>query len=403
MPRCTMRSCLLALLVMSCHAICHAQQREPDSLGEPTLANNLDANADFSPDNSAATRPSGDDVDEAAMRIDPLINWNVPLPTSGGMQFWTDYRWWNGWRVQYNSTFKHWRLLDPNSLRRGWGDKEAMIAQLDRIRASHHADAARQLPSEDAPVVVLLHGLIRTPGSMKPIARGLQKRIAAMDASPSPVDRPTDHADGPQPLWAGVQPNIVPFTYASTRDPLPEHAAALREVIENLPGRPRWNAVGHSMGNIVLRTAIAQWQANGDPTGALQRLDRVVMLGPPNQGSSFARKLSQLGLFETITGKSGMMLGPLWREMLEHVGIPPCPFAVIAGDISSLPVQNPWLDGPSDGVVTVDEAKLDGMREFATVPVLHSFLMQDPRCVDATVEFLMGGDMQSVLAPAPQP
>ncbi|MFN7733491.1 MAG: hypothetical protein ACK5OB_16460, partial [Pirellula sp.] len=91
---------------------------------------------------------------------------------------------------------------------------------------------------------------------------------------------------------------------------------------------------------------------------------------------------------------------PQWREMLEHVGIPPCPFAVIAGDISSLPVQNPWLDGPSDGVVTVEEAKLEGMREFATVPVLHSFLMQDPRCVDATVEFLLGGDMHSILAPA---
>ena len=322
------------------------------------------------------------------MPHDPLANWNLPLPTTGGIQFWTDHRWWNGWRVQSNSTLLHWRLIDPNSIRRGWGTKEAMLAMLERVRIEKTAmDPSAELSSE-APVFVLMHGLMRTPGSMKPVAKAIQKRFSDFQqkASDSPNHTPQQ------------SPVIVPFTYASTRDPLSEHASALREVIENLPGKPRWNAIGHSMGNIVLRTAIAQWQAQGDPHGALERLDRVVMLGPPNQGSSFAKKLSQLGLFEQITGDSGMTLGPNWRELQTHFGVPPCPFAVIAGDVSSLHIRNPWLEGPNDGVVTIEETKLDGMRDFATAPVLHSFLTQDQRCIDATVEFLMGGELQSVLA-----
>lgn len=292
------------------------------------------------------------------MSQDPISSWNWALPTLGGKQFWTDHRYWNGWRIQYNNTLNHWRLIDPSSIRRGWGTKEAMLVQLGKIEQEH----AAEFPTHDE-VVVLLHGLMRTPYSMKPIAREIRAR-----------------RDPP--------PQVFAFTYASTRDSVAMHAAAFRETIENLPGKPRWKAVGHSMGNIVLRAAIAQWQQEGDPKGCLARLDRVVMLGPPNQGSSFAKKLSQLGLFETVTGNSGMQLGPQWDDFQSHLAVPTCPFAVVAGDISSQPIQNPWLQGPSDGIVTIDEAKLEGMAEFISFPVLHSFLMQDKRCVQATVDFL---------------
>jgi hypothetical protein len=37
----------------------------------------------------------------------------------------------------------------------------------------------------------------------------------------------------------------------------------------------------------------------------------------------------------------------------------------------------------------VQEAKLEGMSELKVFPVLHSFLMQDTRCVEAAVEFLL--------------
>jgi len=170
--------------------------------------------------------------------------------------------------------------------------------------------------------------------------------------------------------------------------------------VENLPGKPRIRIAGHSLGNIVTRLAIAQWKEQGDPQGVLGRIDRVVMMGPPNQGSSFAKRLSQLGLFEMITGKSGMQLGPQWDGLNTNLGIPPCPFMVLAGDLTGTTIQNPLLDGPNDAVVTVQEAKLEGMTEFKTFPVLHSFLMQDQRCVEAAVEFMLK-DMPSTLNTKP--
>jgi pimeloyl-ACP methyl ester carboxylesterase len=300
--------------------------------------------------------------------------WNLPLPTLGGKQFWTDHRWWYGWRVQYNKTSDSWRLLDPSSVRRAWGTKEAMLAELAKLQADNEKPHA-----EPIDVVVLLHGLMRSASSMKPIQAAIDARYATIDAT---------HKESK----ANEVPSVVMFAYSSTRESITSHAEALREVVEHLPGRPRLRFVGHSLGNIVLRTAISQWRSQGDPTFALDRMERVVMLGPPNQGSSFAKTLGQLGLFETITGHSGMQLGPSWNEFAESLDKPPCPFAVIAGDLSPLRIRNPFLKGPSDGVVTIEEAKLEGMDEFFTVPVLHSFLMRDSTCVQTTVDYLFEDD-----------
>ena len=307
---------------------------------------------------------------------DDAKQWNLRLPTLGGKQFWTDYRWWNGWRVQRNSSTEHWRLLDPNAIRQAWGGKQAMLNELDQVIA---ANAKLGNPTE---VVLLMHGLMRSSSSMQPI----EKELARVDSEQAEI--------------AGGMPRnrkCILFSYASTREPISSHSAALRELVENLPGEPRISMVGHSMGNIVFRHAIGEWQRNGDPKNVLSRMNRVVMLGPPNQGSTFAAKLSKLGLFETITGNSGMQLGPSWGSLRDGLGTPPCPFAIVAGDISKGPIQNPLLTGPSDGVVTIEEASLDGMTEIASVPVIHSFLMNDANVVRATVSFLSGAGLNEAI------
>ena len=303
-------------------------------------------------------------------------NLNIELPTLGGKQFWTDHRWWYGWRVQYDHTLDHWRLLDDRSVRKAWGTKEAMLEALEAAKEKKLV-ATEESESPPTEVVFLLHGLMRTSSSMRPIEVKLQEKYEG------DVENKTSDS-------ATTAPCIIRYSYASTRAPIASHAEAFRELVENLPGKPRIKIAGHSLGNIVTRLAIAQWNTQGDPKGVLERLDRVVMLGPPNQGSSFAKRLSQLGLFETITGKAGMQLGPQWDGFQENLGIPPCPFAILAGDLTGSPIQNPLLDGPNDAVVTIEEAKLEGMTEFKTYPVLHSLLMQDSRCVVDAVEFLTG-------------
>lgn len=319
---------------------------------------------------------SNQNEDEGVGDVKEFKNWNLSLLTLGGKQFWTDYRWWQGWRIQYNSTLDHWRLLDPNSVRRAWGTRQAVLDEL--------AQVASQNPTSEAPteVVLLIHGLMRTASSMAPIEAELLR-----------YDRESARVN---PDTAKLR-TAVSFSYASTRDPIIKHSAALRELVENLPGQPKLSMVGHSLGNIVFRQAVGEWQRNGDPKNVLPRLNRVVMLGPPNQGSSFAKKLSRMGLFETITGNSGMQLGPSWQSLSNGLGTPPCPFAIVAGDISKSPIQNPLLSGPSDGVVTIEEAALEGMAEIVAVPVVHSFLMSDSSVVRATVSFLSGSGLSIAL------
>jgi hypothetical protein len=114
----------------------------------------------------------------------------------------------------------------------------------------------------------------------------------------------------------------------------------------------------------------------------------MVMLGPPNQGATIARRLGPTGVFGWITGAGGLELGPEWEKLKNNLATPAFPFAIIAGDVSAQVIQNPLTDGSGDFVVSVEEAKLEGSEWLRTVPVLHSFLMDDPKVQAWTIEFL---------------
>lgn len=285
---------------------------------------------------------------------------NLKVPTLGGKQFWTDHQWFFGWRLQQNAVTGHWRLIDSQNVRHAWGSRAACQKILDREIAESDVR-----PLEH--VVVLMHGLFRSSQSMASLGDYLQQQGCG---------------------------EPVLFEYASSRDSIANHAAALREVIEGLPGKPTVHLVGHSMGNIVARHAIGDWLRN-DPGQILPRLKRFVMLGPPNQGAAIARHLGKLKLYELIAGKGGMELGLQWQQLESHLATPPCPFAIVAGNIENPAITNPLVEGDSDFVVSVDEAKLAGADEELIVPVLHSFLMSDPKVQAATARFLLGQKLAS--------
>jgi pimeloyl-ACP methyl ester carboxylesterase len=293
-------------------------------------------------------------------------NFNIPLRTMGGKQFWTDQRWHQGFRLQYNNTLKHYRILDPKNVRLAWGPKEALVAQFETIVTN------KPYPPTPQHFVLLLHGLGRTADSMDPLADFLQKQANSEAAS-------------------ATTPILTPFTvsYASTRDSIQHHSQALSDLIENLPPDSQISFVAHSLGNIVIRHAIGRWQKNGDPKKVLPRLQRFVMLGPPNQGSKLAERLSRLKLFEIVTGSSGVQLGKAWDDLQSELAIPPLPFMIVVGTLEDTPLQNPLLDGPNDGVVTASEALLEGSSKIAEFPQLHSFLMNDPAIMKTTWEFLI--------------
>jgi len=283
-------------------------------------------------------------------------NFNLPIKTAGGVQFWTDCRNRGGYRVQHNSLTGHWRLLDPGDVRRAWGTKPQCLLELER-----YAPHSQMVVDPPQHVVVLLHGLMRTHHSMSQLATALDQ--ANFD-------------------------NTLVFSYASTRQSIGENAAALREILDDLPASTTFSFIGHSMGNIVVRHLIGDLQTGDDQPGLLGRMRAMVMLGPPNQGAAIARRLAKTGVFGLVAGKGGMELGPEFEELQKKLATPPFPFAIIAGDVSDRPVQNPLVDGAGDFVVSLKEAQLDGAEEIKSLPNLHSFLMDDPDVQHYCVDFL---------------
>lgn len=83
-----------------------------------------------------------------------------------------------------------------------------------------------------------------------------------------------------------------------------------------------------------------------------------------------------------------MELGRNWDDIRNRLATPSFPFLIVAGETQVAGIENPLVDGKSDFVVSLEEATLEGAERVETVPILHSFLMSDPCCIEKTVQYL---------------
>jgi triacylglycerol lipase len=201
--------------------------------------------------------------------------------------------------------------------------------------------------------VVLLHGLGRSPLSMRYAERHLQR--------------------------AGFEPLAI--GYPSRRDPIEALARFVADRLPRDPARPL-HFLTHSLGGIVLRVLMR--------TRRPPNLGRVVMLGPPNGGSQLAGRMSGLWLYRRVMGPAGQELvaGPGCVPL--SLGPVDFELGVIAGRRSLDPFRL-LVRGVSDGKVCLDETRVDGMADWLCVPRGHAFLMLDAKILDQAVHFLLHG------------
>ena len=116
---------------------------------------------------------------------------------------------------------------------------------------------------------------------------------------------------------------------------------------------------------------------------------QTVMLAPPNNGSKLAERFRKNNIFRSFWGVSGIEIAEL-NKLEKHLASPPS-FGIIAGGRGTENGNNPLIPGDDDFVVSVDETRLPGARDFLVVPSLHSSIMSNQRVQECTLRFLQKG------------
>lgn len=206
--------------------------------------------------------------------------------------------------------------------------------------------------------VVLLHGLNRSWHAMDKMAEALQEQ----GFSTANVDYPSQ---------SGTVEELAPLVVGTG-------VGECRKT-----GATRIHFVTHSLGGILLRYAENQ--------APIPELGRVVMLGPPNQGSEVIDITRDWSLTRMFSGEAGLQLGTDEDSIPFQLGPVDFELGVIAGSDTINPFMSAMLPDADDGKVTVERTKVEGMDDFLVVERSHRYLMTGDEIISNTTAFLKNG------------
>ena len=206
--------------------------------------------------------------------------------------------------------------------------------------------------------VILLHGLARSSHSMSKLEEGLREQSYEV----ANIDYPSrDH-----PIES-LAPEAVDRGLTACRA---TQAA-------------RIHFVTHSMGAILVRYYLSK--------NAIPELGRVVMLGPPNQGSEVVDRFGKVPGFEAFNGPAGSQLGTGPDSIPSTLGPVSYPVGVIAGTKSINWILSTALPNPDDGKVSVERTRVEGMADLVQIPASHPLLVRSSEAIRQTVSFIQNG------------
>lgn len=205
--------------------------------------------------------------------------------------------------------------------------------------------------------VVLIHGLFRTDKSMANLDHYLQNH--------------------------GY--NVINIDYQSTRYPIETLVKQINKhlVSNKVNTAKKVHFVTHSLGGIVTRLLLKEYP--------MTNLGRVVMLSPPNRGSELIDTFKEVNYLKEIAGPAAISLGTMADSLPNRLGPVDYELGIITGNWSFNPIYSAIIPGDDDGKVSVERAKIKGMKDFLVLPYSHTFIMNKPRVQKEVLNFLLHG------------
>lgn len=191
--------------------------------------------------------------------------------------------------------------------------------------------------------VLLVHGMGRTTWSMMRLQSWLRR---------------TGH-------------EVTSVGYLAAIDSVSGIVERVRRGFQQVAARGPYIVIGHSLGGLLARMALSQ---GPDP---LASPVHVIMLGTPNQPPRLARRLRSFWLYRLINGESGQLLA----QNDAFTALPPLdsPYTIVAGTAGPRGRWSPFGTEANDGLVAVTETLISPADQPVTLPVRHTFMMNDPR------------------------
>ncbi|MBT3369718.1 MAG: alpha/beta fold hydrolase [Rhodospirillaceae bacterium] len=209
--------------------------------------------------------------------------------------------------------------------------------------------------------VVLLHGLGRSCASVARLQSGLEEMgFAAL-------------------CWS----------YPSRRRRLAGHIEAFREWLRRQAFAGPVHFVGHSLGGIIIRGALAD-----TPPVAI---GRIVMIASPNQGAGVVSRFGRWPFSRAIFGLPLQDLGEK-SPALMSLGVPEAEIGIIAGlrhfhPLNAISYVNLFhrAGHQHDGTVELANTQLEGATDSIAIDAHHTFICDHDEVIAQTGAFLRNG------------
>lgn len=169
------------------------------------------------------------------------------------------------------------------------------------------------------------------------------------------------------------------FGYSVFLRSFDEIVERLRVRIEGLAERgEEYVVVGHSLGGVLLRAALAQLKPG------TRMPQRLFLLGSPIGASRLAKGLKKSGIFPFLTQDCGRLLGSDDRmKSIPKASVPTTAIIGVKGWTGKL---SPFGDEQNDGIVSVKEVSADWFEETIFRRELHTLLPMSTKVADLMLE-----------------